>query len=60
VFKTLQAVVPNFQVFWLADAVTQKKPIGVEYLQYALPYGLILIVMCLAAATMLFQRREVG
>lgn len=60
VFKALQAVVPNFQVFWLADAVTQKKPIGMDYLAMALPYGLVLIVMALAAGTMLFQRREVG
>ncbi|MFM7806724.1 MAG: hypothetical protein ACKPEA_02190, partial [Planctomycetota bacterium] len=60
VFKALQAVVPNFQVFWLADAVTQKKPIGLDYLAMALPYGLVLIVMALAAGTMLFQRREVG
>lgn len=60
VFRALQAVVPNFQVFWLADAVTQKKAIGLDYLQYAVPYGLVLIVMSLAAATFLFQRREVG
>jgi ABC-2 type transport system permease protein len=60
VFRALQAVVPNFQVFWLADAVTQKKPIGLDYLQYALPYGFVLIAMSLAAATALFQRREVG
>jgi hypothetical protein len=59
-YRGLQAVVPNFQVFWLADAVTQKKPIGAEYLAYAVPYGLVLIVMALAAGTMLFQRREVG
>jgi hypothetical protein len=59
-FRALQAVVPNFQVFWLADAVTQKKPIGLDYLQYAVPYGLTLIGMSLAAAMMLFQRREVG
>jgi len=60
VFKALQAIVPNFQVFWLADAVTQKKPIGADYLLMAVPYGLALIAMSLAAGTMLFQRREVG
>ncbi len=59
-YRSLQAVVPNFQVFWLADAVTQKKPIGLEYLAFAVPYGLVLIVMALAAGIMLFQRREVG
>ena len=59
-FKALQSVVPNFQVFWLADAVTQKKPIGTDYLLTAVPYGLVLITMSLAAGTLLFQRREVG
>jgi hypothetical protein len=59
-FKALQAVVPNFQLFWLADAVTQKRPIGADYLLMALPYGLSLIAVSLAAGTLLFQRREVG
>jgi ABC-2 type transport system permease protein len=59
-FRALQAVVPNFQLFWLADAVTQKRSIGWDYLAMALPYGLVIIVTCLAAGTLLFQRREVG
>ena len=60
VFRALQAIVPNFQLFWLADAVTQKKPIGLDYLATAVPYGLSLIAVSLAAGTLLFQRREVG
>ena len=59
-FRALQAVVPNFQLFWLADAVTQKKAIGVDYLAMAVPYGIALIAVSLAAGTLLFQRREVG
>jgi hypothetical protein len=59
-FRALQAIVPNFQLFWMADAVTQKKVIGWDYLVMALPYGLTVIVMSLAAGTLMFQRREVG
>jgi len=60
VFRFLQASIPNFQLFWMADAVTQKKVIGWDYLSLALPYGIILIAMNLAVGTLLFQRREVG
>jgi hypothetical protein len=34
--------------------------IGWDYLGMALPYGLTVIVMSLAAGTLMFQRREVG
>ena len=43
-----------------ADALTQKKNIGFEYIATAVPYGFVLIVMALALGTFLFQRREVG
>ncbi|MCE9620378.1 MAG: ABC transporter permease [Planctomycetes bacterium] len=59
-YKALQSVIPNFQIFWLTDALTQKKPIGLEYIATAVPYGVILIAMALAMGTFLFQRREVG
>lgn len=54
------AVVPNFQVFWLSDALTQRKPIPLSYMAEIIPYGLIYIVVALAAAVVLFERREVG
>ena len=54
------AIVPNFQVFWLADAITQDADIPFEYLAWTVPYGLVLIVVALSMAVMLFQRREVG
>ncbi len=55
-----RAVLPNFQVFWLSDALTQKKAIPVEYIGYAVPYALAMVTGLLALATALFQRREVG
>ena len=54
------AVVPNFQIFWLADAITQKAPIPADYVFATVPYGLALVVVSLGLAIVLFQRREVG
>ena len=59
-YKVLQSIFPNFQLFWLTDALTQKKTIGIDYIASAVPYGCVLIVMALALGTFLFQRREVG
>ncbi|MCH2162372.1 MAG: hypothetical protein MK085_10930, partial [Phycisphaerales bacterium] len=58
--KAAYAIVPNFQVFWLADAITQEASIPADYLAWTIPYGLLLIVICLSLAIFLFQRREVG
>ncbi len=58
--KAAYAIVPNFQVFWLADAITQEATIPTSYVTAAIPYGLSLIVLALAIAIALFQRREVG
>ena len=60
ILKTAYSVVPNFQVFWLADAITQKSSIPVGYLTTTIPYGLSMILVALAIAVVLFQRREVG
>ncbi len=58
--ETLASVVPNFQVFWMTDALTQKKAIPLEYILYAVPYSALLVIALLALAVALFQRREVG
>jgi len=68
-FKGLQAIVPNFQLFWLVDAVNQKKPIVMMrvadgswdgYGVSVLAYGAVMTIAALALGTVLFQRREVG
>lgn len=68
--KTAQALVPNFQLFWLVDAVNQKKPILMfgagetawwqGYGVMVIAYGAVMTLMALAIGTLLFQRREVG
>ena len=55
-----RAALPNFQVIWLSDALTQKKAIPGEYIAFAVPYALAVVTGLLALATALFQRREVG
>ena len=55
-----RAALPNFQIFWLSDALTQKKAIPGEYIAFVVPYALALVTGLLALATALFQRREVG
>jgi ABC-type transport system involved in multi-copper enzyme maturation permease subunit len=58
--KAGYAVVPNFQVFWLSDAVQQRKQIPAAYMGEATAYAALLVVLSLSVATILFQRREVG
>ena len=54
------AIVPNFQVFWLTDAVNQGHTIPAGYIGTTLAYGALLVVAALSIAVILFQRREVG
>ena len=58
--KAAYAVVPNFQVFWLSDAVQQERSVPLDYLWPAAAYGAALVAACLCLAIALFQRREVG
>jgi hypothetical protein len=59
-FKVAYAVMPNFQVFWLSDAVQQKRAIPLDYLLPSTLYGAAVIVAAMCVATAMFQRREVG
>ena len=52
--------IPNFQVFWLSDSVTQDHVIPPEYMRLTLVYGPLQVLASLCLAVILFQRREVG
>lgn len=58
--KLVYGTVPNFQVLWLSDAVTQKHVIPRAYVAQVSLYGACYILAALACATILFQTREVG
>jgi ABC-2 type transport system permease protein len=53
-------VIPNMQLFWLLDAVTQNRAIPVQYVLMAGVYALAEIGVFLSLAVILFQRRDVG
>ena len=53
-------IVPNMQVFWLVDAVSQNQLIPIGHVILVCGYGLVQIVGFLALAVMLFQTRDVG
>lgn len=55
-----RSAVPNFQVLWLSDALTQGHVIPMPYVIQSSIYGVLYIVVALCVATILFQRREVG
>ena len=52
------AVTPNWQVFWMSDALEEGKTIPWAYVGRAFEYAAGYIVMTLALAMALFQDRE--
>ncbi len=57
--KIGSAVVPNFQVLWLTDAITQENVIPNRYLSKTFSYGFLYIIAAVSLGIVLFQRREV-
>jgi ABC-2 type transport system permease protein len=53
-------MVPNFQFFWLIDAVSQNRPLPLGYVTLGAGYALMQIVAFLSLAVVLFQKRDVG
>ena len=53
-------VVPNLQLYWPADALTQGHDFSGNYLAWVSGYTALIVVAVLALAVALFQTREVG
>jgi len=53
-------VFPNFQYFWLVDAVTQGHPIPLRYVGMVAGYSLLHMTGLVALGVALFQKRDVG
>lgn len=60
VIRPLYVAVPNLQVFWMADALTQGATISIRYLITASLYAAAMIGALVSLAVLLFQRRDVG
>ena len=56
----VHAIIPNWQLLWMADALTDKKTIPAIYLAHAGVYILLFMGVFVLIATLLFARREVG
>lgn len=54
------AALPNFQLLWLSDALTQGHVIPVSYVAQAIVYGVLVMIVATSAGIILFQTREVG
>jgi hypothetical protein len=53
-------LVPNFNFFWIIDAVNNDQSVPLEYCVYVITYTGLLSTAALLVAIALFQRREVG
>nr|MBC8200578.1 hypothetical protein [Planctomycetota bacterium] len=59
-YRVGSTVLPNFQVLWLADALTQENVIPQRYIVRTTLYGSFYIVAAISIGVILFQRREVS
>lgn len=58
--STLYAFVPNWQLFWLADALSAQKIIPIAYVLWGGVYVVIMNAFFMLLAVVLFWDREVG
>lgn len=58
--EILYRIFPNLQVFWTADAITEKNPFTLGYMGWTTVYAACFIAALLSLAVALFQTREVG
>ncbi len=56
----LYASIPNWQLFWLADALASKRSIPPAYVAYGAAYSAFYISFCSFLAMLLFSGREVA
>ncbi|MDD3119403.1 MAG: hypothetical protein PHQ27_09505 [Victivallales bacterium] len=56
----LYLILPNWQFFWLADALVTHQPIPVSYLLWASVNALFYMALCAIWAVVLFQNREMA
>ena len=54
------AAIPNWQLFWLADAIANHTDVPATYMVYGAAYVVILVSMLIILAVLLFDNREVG
>jgi hypothetical protein len=58
--KILYTIIPNWQYFWMADAVSSGVKIPFEYILWAFIYTILYITTCIIVATIAFKSKELG
>ncbi|GAG53952.1 unnamed protein product [marine sediment metagenome] len=58
--KIGRVLVPNLQIFWIADAIYEGSEVSVKYILISASYALCYTTAILSLAIALFQRRQVG
>lgn len=58
--KIARAITPNFQIFWITDAIYEGVAIQAKYILISSSYAIFYIIGILFVAIAMFQRRQVG
>ena len=58
VYSLLYAAIPNWQYFWMADAMAVNRPIPDSYVIWCFGYALLYSLIVMVWAVVLFQNRE--
>jgi ABC-type Na+ efflux pump permease subunit len=58
--KIAYIIIPNFQPFWISDAIYEGSPIPFKYVLITASYAVLYTAGILFATIALFQRRQVG
>ncbi len=54
------AAIPNWQLFWMADALSNKLTVPYRYVLYGAAYSIVMNIMLMLIAIILFWEREIG
>ncbi len=58
--SAVYAAVPNWQLFWMADALSNQLTIPSSYVLYGAAYSVVMNIMLMLLAIILFWDREIG
>lgn len=59
-FGIIYAILPNWQYFWLADAIASNRPIPGSYVAWAIGYVTLYVSICTMWAIAIFQNKEIA
>jgi ABC-type transport system involved in multi-copper enzyme maturation permease subunit len=60
IYRLMYEITPNFQFFWVGDALTQELPVPLSQVALVAGYAAVYITAVLGVAVAMFQTREVG